>query len=55
MSDSIHYNDGFDFEALIGLAIVGGIWVAAVAWQWWWWFWHGWSWQYYSKYRWGWW
>jgi hypothetical protein len=25
MNDSIHCNDGFDFEALIGLAIVGGI------------------------------
>jgi hypothetical protein len=31
MNDSIHYNDGFDFEALIGLAIVGGILVAAAA------------------------
>jgi hypothetical protein len=29
MDDSIHYNDGFEFEALIGLAIVGGILVAA--------------------------
>jgi hypothetical protein len=55
MNDSIHYNDGFDFEALIGLAIVGGIWVTAVG--------NddggfgmvGGRWQYYSKYRWGWW
>ncbi len=27
--ESIHYNDGFEFEALIGLAIIGGILVAA--------------------------
>jgi hypothetical protein len=27
--ESIHYNNGFEFEALIGLAIIGGILVAA--------------------------